>query len=44
MSEAERVGAARLDAILPLIARTLFALAIGAAVGGCVFRTPRRHR
>lgn len=44
MSEAERVGAARLDAILPLIATTLFALAIGAAAGGCVFRTPRTHR
>jgi membrane protein required for beta-lactamase induction len=44
MSEAERVGAARLDAILPLITTTLFALAIGAAVGGCVFRTPRTHR
>ena len=44
MSEAERVGAARLDAILPLITTTLFALAIGAAVGGCVFRTPQTHR
>jgi len=44
MSEAERVGAARLHAILPLIATTLFAQAIGAAAGGCVFRTPRTHR
>ena len=41
MSEAERVGAERLNALAPFVAWTLFASAIGAVIGGCVFRAPR---
>jgi hypothetical protein len=41
LSDAERLGAERLNVLVPPIAWIFFALAIGAAIGACVFRTPR---
>jgi hypothetical protein len=41
VSGAERVGAERLNTLAPVVAWTLFAAAIGAVIGGCVFRAPR---
>jgi hypothetical protein len=41
LSETERIGAERLNALAPPIAWIFFAAAIGAAIGACVFRATR---
>ena len=41
ISALERAGAERLNALAPIVARILFAAAIGAVIGGCVFRASR---
>lgn len=41
LSETERIGAERLNALAPPIAWIFLAAAIGAAIGACVFRAPR---
>ena len=41
LSEAERIGADRLNALAPPTALMSFAVAVGAAIAACVFRVPR---